>query len=80
MKLLLLISAGMVIVMISFIALINYVGSNTVTVQYDCRMLIGGWHSDFPVKVVEQCRNKNKKDNYRVMPGDSQKEKNNGII
>jgi hypothetical protein len=60
MKLLLLISAGMVIVMIGCVALINYVGSNTVTVQYDCRMLIGGWHPDFPAKVIEDCRNKTK--------------------
>ena len=50
----------MVIVMIGCVALINYVGSNTVTVQYDCRMLIGGWHPDFPAKVIEDCRNKTK--------------------
>jgi len=23
-------------------------------------MLIGGWHPDFPARVIEDCRNKNK--------------------
>ena len=27
-----------------------------VTVKYDCRMLIGNWHPDFPVAVVEECK------------------------
>ena len=25
-------------------------------VQYDCDMLIGGWHPDVPPKVLEECR------------------------
>jgi hypothetical protein len=58
MKLLLSISALVVGIMIVFIALMRLVELNTVTVQYDCRMLIGGWHPDFPAKVIEDCRNK----------------------
>jgi hypothetical protein len=30
---------------------------NQKEVKYDCRMLIGGWHPDFPAKVIEDCRN-----------------------
>jgi hypothetical protein len=58
MKLLLIFSIGVVVVMISFIALIHYAESNTVTVRYDCRQLIGGWHPDVPVAVQQQCRSR----------------------
>ena len=27
-------------------------------VRYNCDMLIGGWHPDVPVKVIEECRKK----------------------
>jgi hypothetical protein len=27
-----------------------------VTVIYDCRMLMGNWHPDFPVAVIEECK------------------------
>jgi hypothetical protein len=58
MKLLLTISIGVVVAMISFITLIHYAESNTVTVRYDCRQLIGGWHPDVPAIVQEQCRSR----------------------
>jgi len=29
-----------------------------IVVKYDCRVLIGGWHPDVPVKVQEECRKK----------------------
>jgi hypothetical protein len=32
-----------------------------VVVQYDCRMLIGGWHPDVPVKVQEECKKRSNK-------------------
>jgi hypothetical protein len=32
-----------------------------VVVKYDCRMLIGGWHPDFPAKVVDECRQRSNK-------------------
>ena len=28
-------------------------------VQYNCNMLIGGWHPDVPSKVIDECRKKN---------------------
>ena len=31
---------------------------DVVVVQYDCRMLMGGWHPDVPVRVQEACRKK----------------------
>ena len=31
---------------------------HVVVVQYDCRMLMGGWHPDVPVRVQEACRKK----------------------
>jgi hypothetical protein len=34
------------------------VRDNHIPVRYDCRMLMGGWHPDFPVKAVEECRQK----------------------
>ena len=27
-----------------------------VTVRYDCRVLIGGWHPDVPIAVMEECK------------------------
>jgi hypothetical protein len=27
-----------------------------VTVRYDCRVLIGGWHPDVPIVVMEECK------------------------
>lgn len=35
--------------------------NNHVTVTYDCRMLMGGWHPDFPAKVIEECRQRSSK-------------------
>ena len=32
-------------------------------VRYNCDMLIGGWHPDVPVKVIEECR-KMKRESY----------------
>jgi hypothetical protein len=27
-------------------------------IKYNCNMLIGSWHPDVPVKVIEECRKK----------------------
>ena len=56
MKFLLAISAGVAVTMVSFITLMHYTESRTITVRYDCRMLIGGWHPDVPTAVQQQCR------------------------
>ena len=29
---------------------------NPTPVRYNCDMLIGSWHPDVPVKVIEECR------------------------
>ena len=58
MKLLLTISACIVVTVIGLITLIHFAESNTVTVKYDCRVLIGGWHPDVPAAVQEQCRSR----------------------
>lgn len=29
---------------------------NPTTIRYNCDMLIGSWHPDVPVKVIEECR------------------------
>ena len=60
MKLLLSISVGVVVSLFSFILLVHYTESKSVTVKYDCRMLIGGWHPDVPTTVQKQCREKYK--------------------
>lgn len=31
-------------------------------VRYNCDMLIGGWHPDVPLKVIEECRKKKRED------------------
>ena len=31
--------------------------THTVTVKYDCRVLIGSWHPDVPQSVQDECRN-----------------------
>jgi len=35
--------------------------NTTKVVTYDCRMLIGGWHPDFPAKVIEECKQRSSK-------------------
>jgi len=35
--------------------------TETKVAKYDCRMLIGGWHPDFPAKVIEECRQRSSK-------------------
>jgi hypothetical protein len=36
-------------------------GKTEVVVTYDCRVLIGGWHPDFPAKVIDECRKRSSK-------------------
>ena len=28
------------------------------TIEYNCNMLIGGWHPDIPPQVIQECRKK----------------------
>ena len=32
-------------------------------IRYNCDMLVGGWHPDVPVKVIEECRNLKRENN-----------------
>jgi hypothetical protein len=41
------------------IAALYFSGKVVDQVTYDCRMLMGGWHPDVPVKVMEECRKRN---------------------
>lgn len=59
MKWLLIISAGMTLSMVGLVSLVHVATeSNTVTVRYDCRQLIGGWHPDVPQTVQQACRSR----------------------
>ena len=42
------------VIVLTFIAAAQ--DKDRVTVKYDCRMLIGNWHPDFPVAVIEECK------------------------
>jgi hypothetical protein len=51
---------GGVLLLLSMALLIIVIGSHQakhgITVRYDCRVLIGGWHPDVPVAVMEECK------------------------
>jgi len=32
-------------------------------IKYNCSMLIGGWHPDVPIKVLEECKKRKVNDN-----------------
>ena len=54
---------------VAIIVLTSY-RDNQTPVKYDCALLIGSWHPDFPPEAVEACRKKgimydNSKTNYR---------------
>jgi len=52
---------GAIVVLIFLLLLSLFAYSyNQKEVKYDCRMLIGGWHPDFPARAIEECRNKTK--------------------
>lgn len=58
MKFYFMISMMTVSFIVTLLIFVHSVEYNTITVKYDCRMLIGGWHPDVPVAVQEQCRTK----------------------
>jgi len=43
---------------IIFLWFMNAMESPMITMRYDCRQLIGGWHPDVPVKVQQMCKKK----------------------
>jgi hypothetical protein len=42
------------VIALTFIAAVQ--DKDRVTVKYDCRMLMGNWHPDFPAAVIEECK------------------------
>jgi len=56
MKFIIAISVGVAVMLVGFITLMHYTESGTITVRYNCGMLIGGWHPDIPPEVQQQCR------------------------
>ena len=58
MRFLLFILIFTVVILFGLICLTQWIESDTVTVRYDCRQLIGGWHPDMPSAVQEQCRSR----------------------
>jgi hypothetical protein len=57
------------IVAVTIIVLTSYRDSQ-MPVKYNCELLIGSWHPDFPPDAIEACRKKgimydNSKTNYR---------------
>ena len=42
---------------VAIIVLTSY-RDNQMPVKYDCALLIGGWHPDFPPDAIEACRRK----------------------
>ena len=51
------------IVAVAIIVLTSY-RDNQMPVKYDCALLIGNWHPDFPPDAIETCRKKGIKINY----------------
>lgn len=46
------------VVALTFVVVVQDKGS--VTVTYDCRMLMGNWHPDVPKVVIEECKKRTK--------------------
>ena len=51
---------AIIFIIASFAVLLTFVATqqdkDRVTVKYDCRMLMGNWHPDFPAVVIEECK------------------------
>jgi len=47
-------------VIVSFVVLLPFIlvqqDKYSITVTYDCRMLMGNWHPDAPKAVIEECK------------------------
>ena len=47
-------------IVLVFVAILTFIAvqqdKGSVTVKYDCRMLMGNWHPDVPVAVIEECK------------------------
>ena len=47
-------------IVLAFVILLTFIAAvqdkDQVTVKYDCRILMGNWHPDFPTAVIEECK------------------------
>ena len=47
-------------IVLAFVVVLTFIAAaqdkDRVTVKYDCRMLMGNWHPDFPAVVIEECK------------------------
>ena len=47
-------------IVLAFVIVLTFIAAaqdkDRVTVKYDCRMLMGNWHPDFPAVVIEECK------------------------
>lgn len=47
-------------IVLAFVVVLTFIAAaqdkDRVTVKYDCRMLMGNWHPDFPAAVIEECK------------------------
>jgi hypothetical protein len=48
-------------IVITLCMLVVWPNAKIEVAKYDCRMLIGGWHPDFPAKIIEECRQRSSK-------------------
>ena len=50
------------LIILVFVAVLTFIvvqqDRNHITVRYDCRMLMGNWHPDFPAEVIAECKNR----------------------
>jgi hypothetical protein len=57
----------LVSVIAAFVILLTFVltqqDKDHITVKYDCRMLQGNWHPDFPAVVLAECKKRNFSEN-----------------
>jgi hypothetical protein len=51
-------------IVLAFVIVLTFIAAkqdkDRVTVKYNCRMLIGNWHPDFPKAVIEECKKRSK--------------------
>lgn len=47
-------------IVLAFVIVLTFIATkqdkDRVTVKYDCSMLIGNWHPDFPAAVMKECK------------------------
>jgi hypothetical protein len=50
-------------IVLAFVVVLTFIAAqdkDRITIKYDCRMLMGNWHPDFPTAVIEECKKRTK--------------------